>query len=408
MRIATFALLAAGLVYAQQTKTFVGTVGGVKLGADAVMELDVKPDGGEPLKLKLTADTLAQRIAPGETTLKNAVPASVGDLAAGDRVLITMDAGVTGNLSEVRRVVIMSSADIGKRDQADREDWNKRGISGVVASKQGGTIVLRSKTMQGEVRETVTVSDKTRFRRYAPDSTKFADTKPSQLAEIAVGDQVRARGDKSADGLAVAAEEVVFGTFLTTAGNIVSVDPTAQEVTITEMGSAKTVTIRITPDSRIKAMPNFGGPGGPGGGAASGRGPGPGAFPAGGGFPGPPGGAPGFPGAPGAPGFPGGGTPPGGAPTLAQMVEMMPPSTLADLKPGQTIVVSSTKGASTERLTAITLVANAEMLIRAAQPEGRGAAGQNGAPGGGFPPGGAQGMDLGGLLGGFGLPGIGP
>lgn len=402
MRICVFALLAAGLALAQQTKSFVGTVAGVKLGGDAVMELDVKPDGGEPLQLKLTANTLAQRIAPGETTLKNAVPASVGDLAAGDRILITMDAAATGNLSEVRRVVIMSSADIGKHDQADREDWNKRGISGVVASKQGGTIVLRSRTMQGEVRETVTVSDKTKFRRYAADSTKFADTKPSQLAEIAVGDQVRARGDKSADGQAVAAEEVVFGTFLTTAGNIVSVDPTTQEVTLTEVGSGKTVTIRITPDSRIKTMPNFGAPGGPGGGAASGRGPGPGAFPAGGGFPGPPGGTPGFPGARG------GTAPPGGAPTVAQMVEMMPSSTLADLKPGETIVVSSTKGASTERLTAITLVANAEMLIRAAQPEGRGAPGQNGPPGGGFPPGGAQGVDLGGLLGGFGLPGIGP
>jgi hypothetical protein len=53
-------------------------------------------------------------------------------------------------------------------------------------------------------------------------------------------------------------------------------------------------------------------------------------------------------------------------------------------------------------------VANAEMLIRAAQPEGRGATAQNGAPGGAFPPPGAQGLDLGGLLGGFGLPGIGP
>ena len=103
MRICIFVLLAAGLSHAQQTKSFVGTVGGVKLGAGAVMELDVKPDGGEPLKLKLTVNTLAQRIAPGETPLKNAVPASVGDLAAGDRVLITIDAGTTGNLSEVRR-----------------------------------------------------------------------------------------------------------------------------------------------------------------------------------------------------------------------------------------------------------------------------------------------------------------
>ena len=35
------------------------------------------------------------------------------------------------------------------------------------------------------------------IRRYAPDSVKFADAKESTLAEIKVGDQVRARGDKS-------------------------------------------------------------------------------------------------------------------------------------------------------------------------------------------------------------------
>jgi hypothetical protein len=48
------------------------------------------------------------------------------------------------------------------------------------------------------------------------------------------------------------------------------------------------------------------------------------------------------------------------------MVERMPAATLADVTPGQTIVLSSTKGAQANRLTAIMLVANAEFLVRMA------------------------------------------
>ena len=388
------ALLATAAAQAQQTKSFVGTVSSVKADG-AVIQLEVKPDGGKAPSeaVRITAATVAQKVAPGETTLKNAVAASVSELATGDRVLITMDAGTT----EARRIVIMSAADLGKRDEADREDWNKRGISGVVAGRQGDTITLRARTMQGEVRETVTVSPQTKFSRYAPDSVKFADAQPSKLSEISEGDQLRARGEKSADGSSVKAEEVVFGTFLTTAGKIASVHAAAREVTITEMGSGKTLTVRLAADSRIKAMPEFAAPGAPAG-APGGHGPLPGGFP-GGGFPG---------GAPAGGGLPPG-MPPGGL-SIAQMVETMPAAAVEDLKPNQTVVISSTKGAASGTITAIMLVANADMLIRAAQAgQGRGPA--NGGNGAGALPGampGLQGGDLGGLLGGFGLPGMGP
>jgi len=106
--------------------------------------------------------------------------------------------------------------------------------------------------------------------------------------------------------------------------------------------------------------------------------------------------------------------PPGGGPTLAQMVEMMPAGTVEDVKPGQTIVVSSTKGATGNRVTAIMLLANADTLVRMASAQsgaGAGAAGRGGtgASPRGMPPGGVPGgVDLGGMLGGLGLSGIGP
>ena len=40
------------------------------------------------------------------------------------------------------------------------------------------------------------VTDKTEMRRYAPDSIKFADAKPSKFTELKVGDQLSALGDR--------------------------------------------------------------------------------------------------------------------------------------------------------------------------------------------------------------------
>lgn len=393
----TALLIALGSQFAQPqtppSQSFVGTITAFKPDT----QVEIKPDNAAAVDVRLTPDTVGLRIAPGEKSLKNAEPAKVTELLIGDRVLVTLEP----NTQNIRRIVIMSSADIRKRDEADRQDWNTRGISGVVTARNGNTISLRLRSFQGETNPTVTVSDRTRFLRYAPDSVKFADAKPSTLAEIKAGDQLRARGTKSPDGLAVDAGEVVFGTFLTVAGSVISIDPAAHEISAKEIGTGKLLSIKLTPESRIKQMPSFP--------AMSGPPPGAGGSPPGAG--GPPAGA--FPG--GAP--PSGGfnaMPPGGPPPIAQMVEMMPAGTLEDIKPGQTIVVSSTKGETADHVTAIILLTNAEMLVQMATRQAGGAAagpanrpsagGQQGMPPGGMP----SGMDLSGALGGFGLAGIGP
>jgi len=371
------------------SQSFVGTIVAFKRET----QVEIKPDNGAAVDVRLTADTVGLRIAPGEKNLKNAVVAKLTELLIGDRVLVTLEP----NTQNIRRIVIMSSDDIRKRDEAERQDWNARGIAGIVVSKNGDAISLRIRSFQGETNPTVTVSDRTKFLRYAPDSVKFADAKPSSLAEIKVGDQLRARGTKNPDGSAVEADEVVFGTFLTIAGSVISVDQAAQEITAKEVGTGKQVSIKLTPESRIKQMPSFPGMGGPPPGA-SGQSPGasgppPGAFRGG---------------APGGAGF--NGMPPGGPPPIAQMVEMMPAGTLEDVKPGQTIIVSSTKGEIADHLTAIILLANAEMLVQMASRQAGGAA--NRSPAGdqqGMPPGGMPaGMDLSGVLGGVGMAGIGP
>lgn len=283
----------------------------------------------------------------------------------------------------------MSAADIGKRNQADRQDWIERGISGVVTAKKTGEVSVAIKSAGSEKTVLVTLAPGTVYKRYAPDSVRFADARASKPEEIQIGDQLRARGQKSADGSKLAAEEVVFGTFLTKAGSVVSVDAATREIHLTELGTGKALVVRLTADTTIKAMPDFGG-GAPG-------------------FPGqgPPGRAPAAQGA--APFGPPGGRGGGGfaPPDPAEMIDRLPPATIDAVKPGQSIVVLSTKGANAEELTAITLVANAQMLIQMATLQsggGRGGQRSQDNAGQGLSPGVMGGIDLSGM----GLSGMAP
>ena len=366
---AALVLCGLGVIVGQTTvpARFVGTVASINVDT---AEFTIKPDNGAGVTVKLTGDTVAEHVEPGAKDLKSAQPIRVSDIAVGDRVLVVM----MPDSNSIRRIVDMSALDITKRNEADRADWTKRGLSGVVAAKSGNEITLRMRSMSGEIRSTVTVTDKTAYRRYAPDSVKFADAKVSKLDEISIGDQLRARGQKSEDGTKVTADDVVFGTFVTKAGAITAVNAETHEVQLKELGTNKPIVVKLTADSQLKRMPSFAGMG-PGG-ASPGAGAGPGGR-----------GAPGAPAAPGGAG-PGAGGPPrpaGAGPDLSQMIERMPAAKLEDLKPGESIVVSSTKGAKEDEFTAITLLGNADMLIRMATMTAAGGGGRAGGAGGAGP-----------------------
>ena len=224
---------------------------------------------------------------------------------------------------------------------------------------------------------------------------------PADFDFFTASDQLRARGEKNQAGTYISAEEVVFGSFVTKFGEVTAIDPTSRQLTITDAISHQPLTIRLADGSQIKRMPGmpFGGPG-----AAGGPGPG-----------GPAGLGPGQPPA-GLPSPPNGANPMGGMrpPDMSQMLESLPASTLDAINPGETIVVSATKSTAADHVTAITILANAEMLIRMASMSpggnGRGAAGgPTGVPGNGMPggmSGGMSGMDGGLSLEGMQMPGI--
>ncbi len=376
-------ILVSGLVFGQAAAPAARRVMGEVTAVDAAGgKFTVKVDKAEPQTIEKASDLLYKRVAPGVTDLKKAEPSKFDELEVGDRVLV-----------RDKDVVVMAKHELAKKHEADREEWTKRGTSGLVtgvnpASKE---VNIEVKAAMGAAKPVIlTVGEKTQFRRYAPDSVKFSEAKEANLTDLAKGDQLRVLGTKSEDGTKVDAEMIVFGTFRTLAGTITKVDVANGTIDVKPI-EGKPVTIKTTKDSTVKKMPEMmarmmsGGGMRPGGGAPGG----PGGPPAGG----PPTEAPaGVRPAGGGPGgFPGGGgggmRPPGGG-DINAMLERMPALPLTDLKAGDQIIVSSTKGAAADQMTAITILTGVEALL-AARPA---AAPQGGRGGGGI--GGGWTMDI--------------
>jgi len=77
----------------------------------------------------------------------------------------------------------MKKEDISQKQASDREEWQKHGAGGLVSSVDPATnTIIVSLPAIGEKKNlTVHVSKDTIMRRYAPDSVKFDDAKPSTL-----------------------------------------------------------------------------------------------------------------------------------------------------------------------------------------------------------------------------------
>jgi hypothetical protein len=343
-------------------------------------------DAGGDVNVEVRDSTKIVRIAPGQTDLKNAQTITLTDLQVGDRILIRGKADEVGKTFLAASIIAMKKADIAVKQSRERDEWQKSGVGGLVISvdASGGAISITVPSLREKKNIAVHISQQTVLRRYAPGSVKFDDAKPAPLAEIHPGDQLRARGEKNADGSELTAQEVVSGSFRNISGTISTLDSAQGTITVHDLATKKPVTVKITSDSQLRKLPaafaqriaqrlNGSSAGAnadqaPQGGAAASAAPiakdpapGAGQTPAGttegrsreGGGRGRGMG-------PGA-GGPGGGQ--GGAMDMQQMISRMPASTIADLQKGDAVMLVGTEAFGKE-VTAITLLAGVEPILQ--------------------------------------------
>ena len=315
-------------------------------------------DAGPAFNVTVQDDAKIVRIEPGAKDLKNATPAQLQDLQAGDRILVLGKVSGDGRSVIATSVIVMKKADVASKQEHEREEWQRHAVGGLVSAidPAAGTIAISMQSFAGPKSVTIQLSKDTIVRRYAPDSVKFDDAKPSSLNEIKPGDQVRARGARSADGSQLAADEVVSGRFRNISGLVASVDASANTLTINDLISKKPVVVKITAESQLRKLPpqlaQFVAMRLKGGASNPGNGGPPAAQPTGG--------------QAGNGGSGGGFGGRGGGGDVQQMLSRVPPATLADVQKGDAVMVVSTEGIGSGAVTAITLLAGVEPILEAA------------------------------------------
>jgi co-chaperonin GroES (HSP10) len=364
-------LALAGCVVVSVAQTAAPRTAGTVKAADS-NGVTVTTAAGTDVAVAVSAAAKVLLVAPGSKDLKSATPGVLSDVAVGDRVLVTGTDGDTATALNATRVIVMKATAIAQSHAAEDAAWAK-GSGGIVKSVDTatGTVVLASglKTL------TVTTTPATVVRRYADDSVRFADATLSSLAAVKPGDQLRVRGNKSADGLTLAADAMVAGSFKNYSGLLTAVDATAGTVTLKDLATKKVVVVSVTANSDLRRIPAQaaqmiamrmkGGAVPPAGAAAPAAGAGPA----------------------------GDGTRRAGA-DLSQMLSRLPTETVAGLKSGDAVmIVATSASADSAKSTAVTLLVGVDAILTASpagttttlSPWSLGGGGEGGGEGGGGP-----------------------
>jgi hypothetical protein len=319
-------------------------------------------DTGTDVNVVIQEGARLVRVAPGQKDLKDAAPIRLQDLQVGDRLLVRGMLADDDKSVLAVSVIAMKKTDIAEKQVHEREEWQRHGVGGLVHSvdASAGAIAITTNALGPNKDMVIHISKNTTLRRYAPDSVKFDDARPGSLSEIVSGDQLRARGARSVDGKELTADEIVSGSFRNIAGPIAAMDPGAGTISVQDLLSKKTITLKITIDSQLRKLPPPVAQGiamrlkGAPADAASNLSASTPAGPAGDSTQrGSPGGSRG-----------------GGGGDLQQAISRVPPASLADLQKGDAVMIVATQGAPESKSTVITLLGGVEPILEASPKNG--------------------------------------
>src|SRR5262249_6041781 len=208
--------------------------------------LVLKADSGPDLTVTVQDTTRIARLAQGQA----ATPMKPEEVQVGDRMLVRGTPGSTADSVIATVIRVMKQSDVAQKQQQDLQDWQKRGVGGIVTAidAAAGSVTI---SLTPTLSYIVKTSTNTSFLRYSPNSVKFADAQKGTFDQIKTGDQLRARGDRSADGKEVAAEQVISGSFRNIAGTITAIDTANGAITVKDILAKKSVVIKLNSDSQM-------------------------------------------------------------------------------------------------------------------------------------------------------------
>lgn len=366
--LAFAAVIPAAAQEAQAKAKYVSVIGTVEKVDASGKALTLKPDKTDATTVKFDDKTQFLRLPAGVTDAKQATRSTSSEVSVGDRVIARLRAGEEGQPAVF--LYFEKQTELAQRKEKTAEEWKKDGISGIATSVDpAGKKIVMAMRGAGPAKEvTLDLSGNIVATRFSADTGK---NEPSTIAAIHPGDQVTVIGQKNADASEIKVEAITSGFYKTLPVQIKSIDTAAGQILATDLATKKPITITVNAETSLKKLddataqqlarrlnPTFQGEG-----RGRGRGGDAGGATAGG-EPGSSGG-----GAPAA--FQGRGGRGAGRPLdLAKIIDQQPTITLADLKPGEPIVVAGAAADDLSKLQALKLISGVDPILRAAPQNG--------------------------------------
>lgn len=220
----------------------------------ATHQITVKTDAGASITVAVNAETKYRRLPPGQTSLATAEAITNADVKVGDRVLVPGGATLAGGAA-ARQVIVMAREAVAARREQQRDDWRTRGVNGrvVAIDPTKKEITIESRSREGAQSLTVTTGANTRVRRYAPGSVRPDDAVAGTFADIRVGDQLRALGNREESR--VTAEEIISGSVTRMMGTVERIDVSRNEIVVKDSQSGKPMTVELLPKTTLRRVP---------------------------------------------------------------------------------------------------------------------------------------------------------
>jgi len=193
----------------------------------------------------------------GELTLARSSVQGLESSVQNPQAVFCLPSPSGGNPQLEAETCFLKAIEIAQKQQHSREEWRTRGIAGRVSaiSQETKEVKVITSSTAGQPPVTLAITGKTVIRRYASDSIEYSDSRPSSLQELKVGDQLRALGEKSADGLSFTPEVIISGSFRMVGGAVTAIDVATREITINDIPTKKPVKITINEKSMLRRVP---------------------------------------------------------------------------------------------------------------------------------------------------------
>lgn len=219
-------------------------------------QLKIKTEDGRALTIRLDDATTLRRVPPGATRADEAALTTLAEVKVGERVFARGELSADGLSFAARQVMVSQTAAAAAVGANER--GGGRGLFGRITALKPETkeIAVLARTPDGAGRQVMVVasSPQVRFKRIAPDSLSAQDAVPSSFAALQVGDQLRASGERSADGARFTAEEIVSGSLLRIGGTVAAVNASTGELTINAQSNGPQFVVRTGARSQLRRI----------------------------------------------------------------------------------------------------------------------------------------------------------